>query len=357
VILVTYVPAGTITTTVKGATAGTSTILASGTVSGTVIVTELPGTITITTNGPAAGTSTVPVSGTVSGTVIVTTCTLAAPTTTTVSAVAGSGAVSQIVVPLCASKMVFSVTGGSGNNLPGGGGFGARLAGARTVTPGQNIVAIAGGQGQENGPGGTSLYGSGGSGGGSGGSGGGGASALFLGTLSDATNKAISPLAVAGGGGGGSVVFGYVSPREFVISGTGNADDDGQSRGIGTAPPWAATCMGGSRGTAGNAGAGGQVSGTYRQAVRGNAGNGYNGGNSVFVSATQYGYSGAGGGGYGGGGSGAAMTFADTVIPSLIGLATGGGGGGGSFMNPGVNAPSSTLASAGGPGFVVVTFT
>lgn len=65
--------ASTLSTTIIGSLPGTLTISQSGTVPGTVIITETPaGTIKQTTTGPVAGTTTILASGSVSGTVIVT---------------------------------------------------------------------------------------------------------------------------------------------------------------------------------------------------------------------------------------------------------------------------------------------
>lgn len=248
------------------------------------------------------------------------------------------------------------MAGGGGGQIGYGGGRGDSLNASIAVTPGQTIVAIAGGQGGTLVPG-LSAFGSGGAGL-NGGGGGGGASALYLdGAL----------LAVAAGGGGGSIIVGTaivagVSWRDDNF--TGNANTQGKSVMLvrDNSPPgvYASRAGGGLAGTASGPGAGGIANGTSTSVSQGKPGVARVGGNGA-VSAqpntnAAYGSGGGGGGGGGfyGGGGGSSLYW--NYQATYFYTAPGGGGGGYSFISPSLNVTGQAAANQF-PGYVVVRFT
>jgi len=352
-VVVTKLPPGTVTITTTGPVAGTSTVPASGTVSGTVVVTQLPpGTVTITTSGTQRGTSTVPASGTVSGTVIVTSCTIA-QVTMSIVAVSATGTSTAFTVPPCATAMAFAIAGGDGGS-PGSTdvnrGIGAAVGGLMNVTNGQTIRAIAGGQGTKDGAGGTSAYGSGGSGS-LGGGAGGGSSALYL------DNDLI--VVAAGGGGGGLVQNNTIvgsNQRSFrLFGGQGYPGQDGIGvEIIDSAGNILSSVQGGRIG-----GQGGKYSGSYLRAANGNSATGAQGADGVApvrpnTATYQEGGSGAGGGGFVGGGSGAVLyqEYLNGVEWASI---VGSGASGTNFIDGRVRNSTSVPAGVG-PGAILYVF-
>ncbi|KYK56224.1 hypothetical protein DCS_08193 [Drechmeria coniospora] len=209
--------------------------------------------------------------------------------------------------------MKIAVGGGASDTFSYGGtvSVGGMVIGSIKVTPGQVIVAVAGGMGI-GAVGGTSQYGNGRAGStgtrskqrGAGGA----ASALYL----DGTLLAV-------GGGGGGVGFGVVSwPLANLVN----------------------FAQGGNPGLFGVPGTGGGFSGTISQGTNGNPGVGNNGGNGVTTGntysnsatgTTDVSVSGGSGGGYGGGGSGSAIYWVGASGGKA--LISAGGGGGGNFVS------------------------
>lgn len=337
--------ATTVTSSVLGPVLGTSTVLQSGTVPGTVIVTEIASTITTTVTGSAAGTSTIPASGTNPAEIIVTSC-VAPSGSTTITASATAGTQAAFIVPACAGNLNFRVIGGAGGastaSTPGG--HGAVISGSIVVTPGQIISAIAGGSGAIA-VGGQSVYGSGGSGSATGagdGRGGGGASALYVGG---------SLSVVAGGGGGGTVTGASVNVPLRYGNQTGDAGTVGRSVSvIGTT--YSSIALGGNPGTASGPGTGGTASGAGTR-TNGQPGVGTQGGNGV-ASGTSSGSSGGGGGGYFGGGSGASVYYPNG--PDGTYAIGGTGGGGASFIASGISNGAQNVNTVYAPGSVVISY-
>lgn len=269
--------------------------------------------------------------------------------TDTVLATASTGTSTQSTVPQCAQTMQFTIIGGAGGQIGYQGGYGASISGSIAVSPGQAVLAIAGGAGGTN-IAGTSAYGNGGTAS-NGGGGGGAASALYLGgTL----------VAVAGGGGGGSVTAGTSQNGKTYQSDSnrGSAGTQGVSRtitpvgaGFGS---YFSKAAGGSPGTASSPGAGGQTLGYATTAYVGKPGSGTTGGAGIGnpqTASSGAGGSGGGGGGYKGGGSGASVywNYGDFyIIPA-------GGGGGSNYVS--VNASSVSQGIAGSSaGSVVLAY-
>ncbi|MBK7131180.1 MAG: CUB domain-containing protein [Crocinitomicaceae bacterium] len=227
-----------------------------------------------------------------------------------------TGGVQSYTVPAGVTSLTVVVEGAQGG---GPGGLGATVTGTITVTPGQTLQIVVGGQGGCPAAG----YGGGGSGQNSSiagyqGCGGGGAS-----YISAPPGGMANALIVAGGGGGdgggddygeggyGGCASGEAGTSPFGVGGGGATTSAGGAAG----PPWTAGGGWGGAGTFGQGGVGG-VDINYGYAPGGGGGGGY----------------------YGGGGGGS-----DNInMTTLIG---GGGGGGGSSLVPsggGCNPGSNT---------------
>ncbi len=231
--------------------------------------------------------------------------------------------------------------GGAGGSKIASGGFGARIEGDLSVTPGSTLFAVVGGNGDPDGTGGAN-------GGGSAliGAGGGGASDLRT-SQADAHTRLI--VAAGGGGGGVDGVTGTSGSLIFLAGGNGGnagaAGDNGAdapgSPGTGGSGGGAGTALHGGRG--GSGGTGKDSSGNG--ACAGQAGSFAAGGEApeppgfgCFVGA-----GGGGGGVYGGGGGGGPGIGAGSG-------GAGGGGGGSSLVPPG---GSVTVDSTGVPEIVI----
>ena len=207
------------------------------------------------------------------------------------------------------------------------GGLGARMVGDVTVTPGETLTILVGGQGNTNG---------------SDAGGGGGSFVVRTGNI---------PLVVAGGGGGATNNIGNCGSNRDGINATittsGTASANGAIAG-GTSGNG-----GGASGGSGGGGGGFSTDGTAGTGLSGNNGksfiNGGAGGNGNNNDGGGYGGGGAGwftggngggGGGYSGGGTSGSQPFT-------------GGGGGGSY-NAGSNQ-SNTAGYKTGNGLVVIT--
>lgn len=382
-VIVTSVPVGTVSTTVVGPVAGTSTVPASGTVSGTVIVTQLPGTVTSTVYGPVAGTSTVPAVGAVSGTVVITSLPAGTVTQTVnglnrgTSTIPGNNAVSgTVIVTTCTvanpSTTVNAPTTAVVNaatNVPacatlmsfvvvGGAGGQSNLGGGRGA---QIVGSIPVTQGQSVG---ISVGGSGTDNstapglssygnGGAGTNGPGGGGASVL-------SLAGTRLVIAGAGGGGAIrITGGSGQEPMYTMGQGDAGVQGMDCYAGSGGGYTSLAEGGQPGTASGPGAGGVPRGPSNIASSGNSGSGTNGGPGKPIptgSNPLGGGSGGGGGGYFGGGSGAVLykTYSTNGVQTGNNWLNGGGGGGSSFISPDVQNPATT--KGGNRGQIIVRF-
>lgn len=237
------------------------------------------------------------------------TFTAVGPTTFTVPA-----GVTSIVCDVHGAK---GGDGGTSSCSSGGGHGGGRVQATISVTPGEILGVVVGGQG------GSGFNGSSGAGGSNGG--GAGGTALYAGGGGGRSEilRGVTQLVVAGGGGGAGAAC--LSPPGGVggglIGGTGVA--------------WAGT--GGGGGTQGAGGAAGI--GTGGSGSAGAKDIGGNGGNSGGI-----GGGGGGGGGYYGGGGGG------------FGPSGGAGGGGSSFTEAGATSVTHTQGVRFGDGEVVISW-
>jgi hypothetical protein len=219
-----------------------------------------------------------------------------------------TGGPQSFMVPAGITSLQVDVVGGSGAGIsapppaPGG-----RVQATLSVTPGETLTIMVGGNGEMNA---TSAFNGGGAGR-NGGWGGGGASDI---------RRVSTRLIVAGGGGGGG-------PAGGGIGGAGG----GLVGGAGTG-----ACGGGGGGTqtAGGAGGAGGPGGTA-----GSPGTSGTGGQGASAAAGSFtGGSGGGGGYFGGGGGGA-----------CVGTAAAAGGGGSSFTDPSATSVVHTQGFGGSP--------
>jgi|GEM_PF-3173397 len=246
-----------------------------------------------------------------------------------------TGSIDNFTVPAGVTSLVIEAKGAQGGTSNGSGtnegGRGAYIKGTVTVTPGQVLKVLVGGQG------GTGYQGGGGGG-------------------SFVTTNTNSPLVIAGGGGGG--YYGSYSTNAAYANGTTSSNG---VNGIGG--------YSGSGGTGGTGGNGGGISSTWSTSGAGGAGLTGNGTNAGIATGGQsFTNGGAGGskagsggnGGFGGGGGG------DWY--SMTGGGGGGGysgGGGGTYYGVGggggsYNAGTSKTETAGyqtGNGQVIISWT
>ncbi|XWW98858.1 hypothetical protein V2A60_006862 [Cordyceps javanica] len=261
--------------------------------------------------------------------------------------------------------MAFSVVGGAGGGSIQGafadslahGGRGGLVAGSIAVSPGETVVAVAGGAGAF-GMGGKSQYGSGGSEPGAGG-GGGGASALM-------TGAAPVLVAVAGGGGGFGLSSdkaandGNNAERTEWRDGPGHAGQQGSAKvALASGTPVAAA-FGGLPGSASGPGEGGTWGSALApiSAVNGSSGIGTDGGpvlsgGSMVPVQAGSGGGGGGGGGYYGAGSGGRISY---KYGSKVVELAGDGGGGANFIGSTVLRAAAGISPTQSKGSVTVVF-
>jgi hypothetical protein len=245
-----------------------------------------------------------------------------------------TGAMQTYTVPPGVTLIHIDAQGAQGGNVTvacaATGGLGARMQGDVTVTPGEILSVLVGGQGQTNGEDGG---------------GGGGSFVVRTGNV---------PLVVAGGGGGASnniqICTGNRNGVNASITTSGTASANGLVAGGSPGNGGGANVGSGGGGGGFNTdgvGGSGNVNGRGRAYINGGAGGtgiasdhgGYGGGGCGWF----YGGNGGGGGGYAGGGT-------DGNYPSTY---FGGGGGGGSY-NSGTNQVN-TAGYRSGNGLVVIT--
>lgn len=247
-----------------------------------------------------------------------------------------TGGLQSWSVPAGVSSANFDVFGASGGSIPGSGeptgGLGGETKGTVTVTPGQNVFVLVGGQGAEavasGSTGAAGGYNGGGGGGydpttGVSGASGGGASAV-------GTGAAPADWLLVAGGGGGAASAGSSSGQNGN-GGAGGGSTAGNGNGETAVDGGGGTPDAG--GPAGSAVGGGGVAGTIGGQPTGGAGAAASGG-------------GGGGGFYGGGGGGYDSTTANY----------GPGGGGSSYAASGVSATVLNAGVQSGNGKVVITY-
>jgi hypothetical protein len=243
-----------------------------------------------------------------------------------------SGSIVNWTVPVGVTSVDIETWGAQGGNGNGGaGGLGARMKGTFTVTPGQVLKVLVGGQG-----------GSGNQGGGGGGS--------FV------TTSANAPLCIAGGGGGGIWSAGY----DYGTS-AGTTSNTGQTA-------YCGGCGGTVAGTGGSAGNGGGACQSQGSSASGGGGlTGSGSACSPTCGGSSFASGGAGGcscgpsgaGGFGGGGGAEWCSW--TGGGGGGGYSGGGGGswyangGGGGSYNGGTNQSNSSGVRAGN-GQVIISW-
>lgn len=229
-----------------------------------------------------------------------------------------TGAIQTWTVPSGVTTVFVELAGGQGGRSFGWGGTGAELTGTLSVTPGETLNVIVGGQGAD----GVEF---------SLGAGGGGGSFIY--TTADETG-----ILAAAGGGGGNGSNDFATGASLTTSGIAGGSGGGAG---GTSGSGGGAAFGGGGGGLLGSGANGSFGVGGGSVVSGAAGGsgtsagGFGGGGAASSSP------GGGGGGYSGGGGGG---FSGNA---------GGGGGGGSFF-----AGSLASAAAGnwGNGYVRIYF-
>lgn len=225
--------------------------------------------------------------------------------------------------------------GGVSKNPSGGsGGLGAEIGGDFSLTQGEVLQVVVGGQG--------SGYGNG--------AGGGGGGSFVIETF-NGTSAVDIPLVIAGGGGGG----GFNNTKPGYQGGGGQTGGSGQTGGYGGGVGGSGGAGGSSGGHYGGGGGGysgglgaGSSSDPTLATDGSGRGSGYSGGGSNYAPG---GFGGGGGGGYDGGGGGGGFGGGGGGGYAGFGLGYGGGGGGGSF-DGGTNQ---TLVAAENSGNGLVT--
>ncbi len=229
-----------------------------------------------------------------------------------------TGSTQTFTVPSGVTSIDVTLYGAQGGTGYGGGagGAGGETTGTISVTPGEVLTIIAGGQGANGGGAGTSAAGGYGGGGGTGASGTGYSTSGGGGGMSAIETSGGTYLAIAGGGGGGATVYAYIGAVGGGLTG-GTTSGVGRNGGGGTQ-------------TAGGSVTIGNICDTIDPTV-GSADQGGIGGSGA-------GYSGGGGGGgyYGGGGG-------DCATASGVGT-----GGGGSALVPSGGSTISGVQSGNG---------
>ncbi len=229
-----------------------------------------------------------------------------------------TGSSQTFTVPAGVTSINVTLDGAQGGTGYGGGagGAGGETTGTISVTPGEVLTIIAGGQGANGGGAGTSAAGGYGGGGGTGASGTGYSTSGGGGGMSAIETSGGTYLAIAGGGGGGAAAYAYIGGLGGGLTG-GTTSGSGRNGGGGTQ-------------TAGGTVTIGNVCDTIAPTV----GSAYQGG----TGGSGAGYSGGGGGGgyYGGGGG-------DCATAGGIGT-----GGGGSALVPSGGSTTSGVQSGNG---------
>jgi hypothetical protein len=261
--------------------------------------------------------------------------------TNTSPAGTATGTIQSFAVP--ASSVTIDAAGAQGGTGSRGGGLGAEVVGTFSVTPGQTLCVLVGGQG------GSASNGAGGGGGGS------FVYAIASGTCTSnlahvGTGSAPNLLIAAGGGGGSGIGTGGTGATKPTAAGTtgatagGNGDQNGAGGGTAGNGGGAVTNSGGgggllTSGAAANSVPGGLalVDGALGGVYAAFANGGFGGGGAAAAP-------GGGGGGYSGGGGGG-------ITPSI-----GGAGGGGSFSATAPLAPYTQSAVQSGNGAVSLCY-
>ena len=242
-----------------------------------------------------------------------------------------SGSIANYVIPSNISRLKVDAYGAQGghdlcSNGYNYGGLGARMSGTFSVTPGQTIQILAGGQG-----GNAALVCSRGGGGGGG---------------TYVYNASTSTLMIAAGGGGGAGQAGYGSATtanaNITTNGNAGSNSGGAAGGTSGSGGSATSMTGGGAGWNTNGASSGYGTGGMRFLAGGTGGTLYSDGANGGFGGGGGSYAGAGGGGgySGGGGGGWSMS--------------GWGGGGGSY-NTGDNQVNEA-GSRSGNGEVILTF-
>jgi hypothetical protein len=254
-----------------------------------------------------------------------------------------TGAATTFVVPSGVTQLSINAWGARGGTGLLTGGNGGYAGGVLTVSGGQLVTIMVGGQGSLT-TGGFNGGGNGGAGSSSTGFGGGGASDVRL----VGAGLANRVLCAAGGGGVGGNATTYNAGAGVGGAGAvcGAPNGVGGSNGTGCSAGTAGGCAGGTAPNYGTGGAGGGLSsggglagapsGGFGQA--GSLGQGGNGGDNA-------GTYGGGGGGVNGGGGGGGGYYGGSGAMSGNGGCNGGGGGGSSYAD---NTQMSSITFSGG---------
>ncbi|SFS72255.1 HYR domain-containing protein [Marininema halotolerans] len=278
-----------------------------------------------------------------------------------------TGGLQTLTIPEGVCTVTIQAQGAAGGSNPAlvgsDGGLGASIQGLFTVTPGDVLSIVVGGQGGDASGTGIGLQGGGG---------GGGGSFVWFGSSFGEVNPSTLMVAAGGGGGGGGLnVLSEVGGSGMTTSsgqdggnaaggfGAGGMDGSGGSGGNG-GMGMARGGGGGGGGSpfsnggngAGNAGGDGGVS-----IVAGGAGGGGGTGSSGVIIGGDGGFGGGGGGSdrNGGGGGGFSGGGGGTGINVDIGGGSAGGGGGGGSFNGGSN-PVNMAGVRAGNGVVEITY-
>jgi hypothetical protein len=282
----------------------------------------------------------------------------ATPPPATVTFLALGPQVQQWIVPVGVTAVTYDVIGADGGSLTG---FGARVTGTMTVTPGMVLDLWVGLQGQE-----TSDLGKAGAGGwggqngmrhggagatsqqGASSGGGGGATEVDAHGVAGLSGVLI----VAGGGGGvGGRALGAATTTTCSQSGAGGC---GAILGTGQGVPGTAGLIGAFPGGAGGGGDFGGGAAAPGATAGGASDTGAGGSGGAPVSTASAGAGGGGGGGYGGGGGGGA---GGTGSGDAFSTSAGGGGGAGRSIAPPTPARAYNSASPyHGAGKIIFTY-
>jgi hypothetical protein len=259
-----------------------------------------------------------------------------------------TGSVQTWTVPACVTTVTISISGGQGGGSIGGaktfaGGDGAKLVGTATVTPGDVVDILVGGQGDDV----DNNFGGGG----------GGASYVW-----DATTNAL--IAVAGGGGGGGATDAGAAGEsstvnaaalQTAVDGASNGADGNFITGTGGNLGGGTVAQGpgaGGSGWTGNGASSGSPppTGGLRPATGGT------GGTSFHYELDFGGYGGGGGGGKNGGGGGGGYAGGGGGTGAAGGVGHGGAGGGSYWQGGAVGNISSAVNTNTGNGQVTITY-
>jgi hypothetical protein len=234
----------------------------------------------------------------------------------------------------------YGAEGGNGRTLSGG--LGAEISGDVTLTAGEVLEIIVGGQGVASGEAGG---------------GGGGTFVMEV----NPTNDSLSPLVVAGGGGGGGVLESAGFNASTTESGVAGGDSGAYDGGAGGVSGGGGDEGGTAYGNAGGGGGGFSSAGTgYSSPSIGGGGGGAaeaggaagTGNTGVSSPSGAGGFGGGGGGGEASGGGGGGYSGGGGGAYS-IGVG-GGGGGGGSYDSGTDQVETAGVATSDGNGLVTI---